>query len=54
MASNYNSRFRPPEVLWYQGKAILIRERENFDDLIKNQVDVKDLFSTKKQKAAVK
>jgi diaminopimelate decarboxylase len=47
MASNYNSRFRPPEVLWYQGKAILIRERESFDDLIKNQIDVKDLFEVK-------
>jgi diaminopimelate decarboxylase len=45
MASNYNSRFRPPEVLWHQGKAILIRERETFDDLVKNQVDVKDLFT---------
>lgn len=47
MASNYNSRFRPPEVLWHEGKAILIRERETFDDLIKHQVDVKDLFVTK-------
>ncbi len=47
MASNYNSRFRPPEVLWHDGKAILIRERETFDDLIKNQVDVKDLFAIK-------
>ncbi|MEP5272018.1 diaminopimelate decarboxylase family protein, partial [Maribacter dokdonensis] len=47
MASNYNSRFRPPEVLWHKGKAILIRERENFDDLIRNQVDVKDLFAVK-------
>lgn len=54
MASNYNSRFRPPEVLWHEGKAILIRERENFDDLIRNQVDVKDLFSPKMKKAAVK
>ncbi len=54
MASNYNSRFRPAEVLWHEGKAILIRERENFDDLIRNQVDVKDLFKTKKEKAAVK
>ncbi len=44
MASNYNSRFRPPEVLWHEGKAVLIRERETFDDLIKNQVDVKNLF----------
>tara|TARA_R110002074_G_scaffold348282_1_gene518715 strand:- start:42568 stop:43806 length:1239 start_codon:yes stop_codon:yes gene_type:complete len=47
MASNYNSRFRPPEVLWHNGKAILIRERETFDDLIRNQVDVKDLFEVK-------
>jgi len=58
MASNYNSRFRPPEVLWHEGKAILIRERETFDDLIKHQVDVKDLFvsktASKKEKAAVK
>jgi diaminopimelate decarboxylase len=54
MASNYNSRFRPPEVLWHEGKAILIREREDFDDLIRNQVDVKDLFALKKEKAAAK
>ncbi len=47
MASNYNSRFRPPEVLWHNGKSILIRERETFDDLIRNQVDVKDLFAVK-------
>lgn len=47
MASNYNSRCRPPEVLWHEGKAILIRERETFDDLIRNQIDIKDLFSVK-------
>lgn len=38
MASNYNSRFRPPEVLWYDGEAHVIRERENFEDLLKGQV----------------
>lgn len=38
MASNYNSRFRPPEVLWHQGKAHLIRERENFEDLVRGQL----------------
>ena len=54
MASNYNSRYRPPEVLWHDGKAILIRERENFEDLIRNQVDVKDLFAPAKEKEAVK
>ncbi len=50
MASNYNSRFRPPEVLWHEGKAHLIRERETFDDLVRNQVDVGDLFAPKKEK----
>lgn len=54
MASNYNSRFRPPEVLWHKGKAILIRERETFEDLIKNQVDVKDLFTPQKEKVTAK
>lgn len=48
MASNYNSRYRPAEVLWYKGKAYLIRERETFDDIIKNQVDQKALFETPK------
>ncbi|EIJ40795.1 diaminopimelate decarboxylase [Galbibacter orientalis] len=39
MASNYNSRFRPPEVLWHQGKAHLIRKGETFNDLINNLVE---------------
>lgn len=38
MASNYNSRYRPAEVMWYKGQAHLIRERETFEDLIKHQV----------------
>jgi len=37
MASNYNSRYRPAEVLWYNDKAHLIRKRETFDDLLANQ-----------------
>ena len=37
MASNYNSRFRPAEILWYEGQAHLIREEEQFEDLLKNQ-----------------
>ena len=40
MASNYNSRFRPAEVLWYKGQAHLIRQRETLDDLVRNQIDV--------------
>lgn len=40
MASNYNSRLRPAEVLIYHGEAHLVREREVFDDLLKHQVNV--------------
>ena len=43
MSSNYNSRFRPAEVLVYQGQAHLIRERETFEDLLKNQIELSDL-----------
>ncbi|UKM66342.2 diaminopimelate decarboxylase [Flavobacteriaceae bacterium GSB9] len=50
MASNYNSRFRPAEVLWYNDQAHLIRKRETFDDIIKNQVEV-DFTETDKKKA---
>lgn len=38
MASNYNSRVRPPEVLVWEGKAHLIRKREEFADLLKDQM----------------
>jgi diaminopimelate decarboxylase len=38
MASNYNSRYRPAEVLIKNGQAHLIRKRDSFDDLIKNQI----------------
>lgn len=38
MASNYNSRFRPAEVMIKNGEAMLIRKRENLDDLLRNQV----------------
>lgn len=40
MASNYNSRYRPAEVLWYNDQAHLIQKREVFDDLIKNQIEI--------------
>lgn len=54
MASNYNSRFRPAEVLWYNGKAHLIRKRETFEDLVRNQVEVDlQLSGSKKEKEAV-
>ena len=38
MASNYNSRLRPAEVLIWKKEAKLIRKREEFEDLIRNQV----------------
>ncbi len=38
MASNYNSRYKPAEVLWKDGKGILIRKQESMDDLLKNQI----------------
>lgn len=40
MASNYNSRYRPAEVLLYKGKPQLIRKRETFDDIIHNQIEI--------------
>ncbi|MBK7957694.1 MAG: diaminopimelate decarboxylase [Bacteroidetes bacterium] len=40
MSSNYNSRFRPAEVLIYKGESHLIRKRETMEDLLKNQVEV--------------
>lgn len=38
MASNYNSRPRPAEVMVIDGQAKLIREREQAEDLLRHQV----------------
>jgi len=40
MASNYNSRYRPAEILVYKDHDYLIRERETIEDIINKQVDV--------------
>ena len=40
MASNYNSRPRPAEVLWIDGQAKLIRKAETLEDLLHNQVEI--------------
>jgi len=40
MASNFNSRPRPAEVLIYKGKAHLIRHRDTYEDMIRGQVEV--------------
>src|SRR6478609_3310241 len=38
MASNYNSRLRPAEVLILNGEAKLIRKRETLDDILRGQI----------------
>ncbi len=38
MSSNFNSRLKPAEVFVKDGKHLLIRKREVFEDLLKNQV----------------
>lgn len=40
MSSNFNSRLKPAEVMFVDGKAHLIRKRDTFDDLLKNQIEV--------------
>lgn len=40
MASNYNSRYRPAEVMVYKEKDYLIRERETIEDILNKQVAV--------------
>jgi diaminopimelate decarboxylase len=40
MSSNFNSRFKPAEVLMKDGKAHLIRRRDRFEDLLRNQIDI--------------
>lgn len=38
MASNYNSRVRPAEILWHEDDFKLIRRRENLDDLLSTTI----------------
>jgi diaminopimelate decarboxylase len=40
MSSNFNSRLKPAEVLYKDGKGYLIRKRDVFEDLLRNQVEV--------------
>ena len=44
MSSNYNSRFRPAEVLVHDGEAHLIRERETMEDILRGQVELESLL----------
>lgn len=38
MSNQYNSRLRPAEVLFRNGKAHLIRKRETLEDIVRNEV----------------
>lgn len=40
MSSNFNSRYKPSEVLVIDGRPQLIRAREDFKDLLRNQVEI--------------
>lgn len=40
MASSFNSRMRPAEILFSKGKHHLIRKRETLGDLLTNQIEV--------------
>ena len=40
MSSNFNARYKPAEALIMNDKAHLIRKREVFDDLLRNQVEI--------------
>jgi diaminopimelate decarboxylase len=44
MSSNYNSRFRPAEVLVHKQQDHLIRKREKMEDLTRNQVILNETF----------
>ena len=43
MSNQYNARFRPAEVLVKNGKAHLIRKRETFEDLIRNEIELEGI-----------
>ena len=40
MSSNYNSRYKPAEVMVKDGRHYLIRRREEMDTLLKNQIEI--------------
>jgi diaminopimelate decarboxylase len=40
MSSNFNSRFKPAEVIFRNGEACQIRKRDVFEDLLRNQIEL--------------
>ncbi len=53
MASNYNSRYLPAEVMLVDGKDYLIRKRQTIQDILKNQENVELPTKKEVQKAEV-
>jgi diaminopimelate decarboxylase len=51
MASNYNSRCLPAEVMVHQGKDYLIRKRQTIQDILHNQeiVDFSEVIKNTKE-----
>ena len=43
MSSNFNSRLRPAELLFMNGQPQLIRKRDRFEDLLRNQVEIEKI-----------
>lgn len=40
MSNNYNSRFKPAEVMVHKGKAHLITKRQEMEDILRNQIEI--------------
>lgn len=40
MANNYNSRYKPAEVLVHEGRGQLITQRQTLEDLLRNQIEL--------------
>ena len=49
MASNYNSRVRPAELMLINGNPKLIKAREEFEDLMHGQIEL-DAFEPKHER----
>lgn len=44
MSNQYNARFRPAEVLIFNGEIRLIRRRETFEDIIRTEIELPELY----------
>tara|TARA_B110001469_G_C9641647_1_gene322834 strand:+ start:1419 stop:2663 length:1245 start_codon:yes stop_codon:yes gene_type:complete len=54
MASNYNSRYLPAEVMVHQGKDYLIRKRQTIEDILHNQEIVSFDYIEENKTVAIK